>query len=336
MTLDGVRRHWAVTVMGDVSYSHQQVVLHEMLHGYGLGHSGTFVNNGVNGYGNYWDVMSSPPRAVTDPTFGWIAPHPIADQKLRLGWLGSGVFEVPETSGCWRVRLDRLSTVNPTNPLTVKIPYHLPGHYYTLEARASELPDEYDTVLGCTGAVVIHEVDDARDEKALVVDPDNNRDTGDDAARWIEGETFSVLGEFVVEVEDVDSDGADVKISRWPLAPDALAAVDVTHELIKLAWTDRASCEREYQVQLRDACPASTPSCSSPVATVSLPGDSTCWTHAPLRPRESYQYRVRACLSAGADCSPWTPWTAAIATLEEPDEEPDCPPGSSEPHCVIK
>lgn len=159
---------------------------HEMGHGFGLPHS-----SGTYGqvYDNVWDLMSdfwlcSPP----DPTFGCLGQHTIAYHKAMLGWIGAAETVVVSPGQQVVVELERAEQARTGAVRLVKVPVSgCSSHFYTVEARQrwgydGELPAD---------AVIIHEVDTMRTERAHVIDADGNGDTGDGGAMWEPGETFT-------------------------------------------------------------------------------------------------------------------------------------------------
>jgi hypothetical protein len=313
LTLNGVTRDWGVTVLGSLSYTQHTVVAHEMLHGFDVGHSGTFLDNGRNGEGNYWDVVSSPPGGTTDPTYGVIGPHPIAHHKYRLGWLSGHAFETPTTANeCWNVRIDRLSHPSPVNYLMARVPYGGSGLYYTLEARSGVGADDYDSVLGAPEALVVHHVDEQRDEKALVVDEDDNGDVGDAGARFTPGEHFEVPDQFRVNVISSDPDGVDVRILRPPAVPTGVRAGSVPDQGIEVSWSGHAPCSEEGQIQVATECPPGDESCVDETLEDRVPPTPNRWLHRGVEPGTAYRYRVRMCLGRDEGCSAWSEWSPRV------------------------
>jgi hypothetical protein len=342
LVLNGVSRSWAITIVSDpYYYSAHWVVAHEMLHGihhdgHDLGHSGTQYNNGLGGYGNVWDALSSPATSP-HPTFDQVTVHPIAHQKYLAGWLNGRVFTTPDTDGRWAVALDRLSLAAPRNFLMAKVTFGLTDQFFTLETRMPKGAQDYDSALGAPAAVIVHHVKMDRDEKALIVDLDGNGVVSDDGARLLPGERLTFSTDLSVEVAAQYADGFDVYITRLPPRPTRPVAGDVDQHSIEVFWTDRAVSELEYGLQWRRACPATNQGCGNTITSVGpLPANSNMFAHTGLTPNHAHQYRVRACLGVNANCGSWSEWSASILTKPWPGEDPNCPPGSVPPHCVVE
>jgi len=160
-----------------------------MGHGFGLPHS-----SGPYGltYDNRWDVMSD---TWTDcnksysPTYGCLGQHTISYHKNQLGWIASGQRYVAPANSTATITLERLALPQTSNYLMARIPISgSSSHYYTVEVRQKA---GYDVKLPGEG-VIIHEVNSsAWVEPAHVMDVDGNGNTGDAAAMWVAGETFT-------------------------------------------------------------------------------------------------------------------------------------------------
>jgi hypothetical protein len=174
-------------------YGNVTVIGHEMGHGFGLPHSGGPNSSGVlQEYNNAWDVMGNAwafCALATDPSYGCLGQHTIADYKSRLlGWIvGTRKYTAMPGSQATIV-LERLTQPPVENYLLAQVPIGGSAtRYYTVESRRRV---GYDVKTG-GDAVVIHEVDTARSVDAMVLDADLDGDTGDAGAMWTVGETFS-------------------------------------------------------------------------------------------------------------------------------------------------
>ena len=186
-TLDGVSRLWYMTWEPPWGYGNVGVIAHEMGHGFGLPHSS---GNYGQTYDNQWDVMSdvwSNCSNSSDPVYGCLGQHTISYHKDLLGWVAPGLEFVVPTGTHATLTLEQLALPETSNYLMARIPIaDSTTRFYTVEARRKvgydvKLPGE---------AVIIHEVDPARDNDAHVIDIDGNGNTGDAGAMWVPGESF--------------------------------------------------------------------------------------------------------------------------------------------------
>lgn len=203
MTLDGVSKFWNMTWEPPWGYAHVTVMSHEMGHGFGLPHS-----SGKYGqtYDNAWDVMSDAwYNCVSHVTYGCLGQHTISYHKNLLGWIHSD--DKVQVSGVRLMRIDHLAMANPDYYHMATIPIAGTDDYYTVEVRK---PTGYDDKLPAK-AVIIHEVDTARNNDAQVIDADLDGDTADAGAQWMVGEQF-VAGNIKVDVVDEHTNGFKVLI----------------------------------------------------------------------------------------------------------------------------
>lgn len=217
-TLDGVTKNYRVTWEPPWGYSNQQVLAHEMGHGFGLPHSSGPYNDT---YDSLWDVMSgggtcSPPHS----TYGCIAPHTISHHKDMLGWIPSARKFVPPLNSSTTITIERLAQpVSSTNYLMAQIPIgSSTTRFYTVEVRRfvgydNNVPGE---------AVVIHNVDTTRSCtgftggcRAQVVDATNNNNPNDGGAMWVPGETYTdTVNNIQIRVNSSATSSFSVTITR--------------------------------------------------------------------------------------------------------------------------
>jgi len=184
LTIDGVTQVWRMTWIWSGVYGNNLALIeHEMGHGFGLPHSGTYGGND-----NFWDVMGFGTGwpGIDDPVFGRLGIHTIAHHKDILGWIPADKKLEVGAGGSATVRLERLANPMTDNYRLIKIPIAgSASRFYTLEARKWEGHDA-----GVPGeAVIIHEVDTNRSPPAHLLDFDGDILTFDDQM-WTVGETF--------------------------------------------------------------------------------------------------------------------------------------------------
>jgi M6 family metalloprotease-like protein len=218
----GIRAAW----MPPWGYENQNVLAHEVGHGFGLPHSSGPYNTA---YDSPWDVMSAWPAcgAHRDPTYGCVAVETISHHRNLLGWVASDRLYNATRGTNRNITLERLG--QPTNPsgsyLMVVVP--LPGpstRYYTVEARryidGTDHNDFEEELIG--NAIVIHLVDMTRgDRQAQVVDSDGNGNPRDGGSMWVVGETFRDAGaDISIRVVQSTSTGFVVNIRNGGVAND--------------------------------------------------------------------------------------------------------------------
>ncbi|MFZ5820008.1 MAG: S-layer homology domain-containing protein, partial [Chloroflexota bacterium] len=234
LNLDGVAKLWNVTWEPPWAYSNITVLSHEMGHTFGLPHS-----SGTYGqvYDNRWDVMSAvwvDCANSTDPIYGCTGQHTIAFHKDLLGWIDPSERYIPPADGSTHtILLDQLSLPQTDNYKMVKIPIAASRtHFYTLETRHKV---GYDVKLPGQ-AVIIHEVDTTRSIPAHVIDSDNNRDTGDDGAMWLPGETFQdEANGITVTILSATDTGFEISVSAPSLPPSTFYKTSPSHGANNLA-----------------------------------------------------------------------------------------------------
>ena len=216
LTIDGVTRAYGVQFFGPFWFGQQAALAHEMMHSFGVHHSGPLLAN--VGEPSHWDVVTgSGICAPPDPVFGCLAVYTTAWKMLRLGWMPPARNFNPGTSGAGIVTIERLAQ-----------PPLAGGTYGMAELMVNGLSYlsytvEYRTPIGWDGAgpipgyaVIVHRVDTTLDDLVTeVVDPDGDYDPNDASAMWVPGETYLNIGaNVVVHVEEWDATGARVSISN--------------------------------------------------------------------------------------------------------------------------
>lgn len=189
LSKDGLNSQiFGATYLPPLGYANQSRVAHEMGHGFGLPHSsGPYAAT----YDSQWDPMSSLGIcSLNDANYGCVGVHTISYHKDKLGWIPAGRKYVAAAGSNVTINLERLGQPLSSNDyLMAQIPIGGSStKFYTVEAR---LLAGYDNQIPGQ-AIVIHNVDVGRgDRAAQVVDPDNNGNPNDAGAMWLPGETFS-------------------------------------------------------------------------------------------------------------------------------------------------
>lgn len=215
MDYDGLSEIKRATWLPPWAYQDLSVAEHEMGHGYRLFHSS---GDYGRSYDNQWDVMSadrSNCARSTDPVFGCLGQHTIADNKLG-NITGVQFLGIPANSQ-QTVLLMPHETLSGPGPYGIKLPIGGSAtHYYTVEARRRI---GYDVKLPGEG-VIIHEVERSRNNPAHVVDIDNNGNTGDEGAIWRPGELFAdTVNRVYVCVNSETASGYNVTVGNGIVPP---------------------------------------------------------------------------------------------------------------------
>jgi len=209
-TLDSTSGVWRVTWEPPWGYQHICVIGHEMGHGFGFPHSNNADDDG-DPYDNPWDVMSNSWwGSLSDGTYGEIGQHTISYHKNLDGWIPAGQRLEVTTSGVHTITIDHLALATTTNYRMATIAIPGGSRFYTVEVRDLE---GYDADLP-GNAVIIHEVDQSRQQPAWLVDPAATNDGSGEAAMWRVGETFVDAGNDIsVAVISATPDGFQVTIT---------------------------------------------------------------------------------------------------------------------------
>jgi len=212
LCLDGKCGVWRITWEPPWGYENVSTIAHEEGHGFGLPHSS---GNYGQTYDNEWDVMSDSwapcGRGFDDPVYGCIGQHTIAYHKNLLGWIPAERLYTANPGTSQTIILEQLAEPQPGNYLAAFVPIPgLTGQFYSVEARKLSGYDSHNP----GAAVIIHQVDPNRDNRAHVVDIDGNGNTGDAGAMWLPGETFNdVAHNILIEVLSATSNGFVVLIN---------------------------------------------------------------------------------------------------------------------------
>lgn len=217
-TLDGVSKLWYSTWEPPWGFANEAPLAHEMGHGFGLPHA----NNSDlddNPYDNPWDVMSDAwDNAIGDPTYGTQPKHISIWSRDHLGWIDAPRKLTIASDGATNgIVLDRASLRGSSHAqmIVVTLPApEPPEHYYVIEARKRVAG--YENALA-GDAVIIHEVDENRDEPAWSVDaqvPPANT-ANNEGSMFKVGESWTAPGAaFKVDVVAATADGFVLNLLR--------------------------------------------------------------------------------------------------------------------------
>jgi hypothetical protein len=318
MTLDGVTKVWRMTWEPPWGYSAITVMSHEMGHGFGLPHS-----SGAYGqtYDNRWDVMSDTWTDCgnsSDATYGCIGQHTISYHLDILGWIPAGQ-KFTAGGGISSITLEQLALPQTTNYKMAQIPIGGSStHFYTVEARRKT---GYDVKLPGE-AVIIHEVDTSRGIPAHVIDPDNNGNTGDAAAMWTVGETFSDPANGIsVYVSAATATGFQVSITTPSIPPAAFSKSSPTNGATSQSTSPTLTWGASAGATSYEYCYDTTNdnACSSWIST----GTTVSANLSGLSSGTAYYWQVRASNPSGTTYADggstafWSFTTTAVAVAND-------------------
>lgn len=203
LVLDGLVKRYAVAWLSGgptTLASYPGVYAHEIGHGLGLLHS--YQKIGAD-YGSQFDVMS-----------GSLLVHPIAYQKLILGWIApERVRTLGANDRGARLAISRSALPSGgATPLALRIPL-ASRSFLTIEARERA---GYDQSLVNTGVVVHHVARHRGVMEALMIDA--NADPDDGGSGWRVGQRFDALG-VVFTVDSIVGESTWVTIVDVPSIP---------------------------------------------------------------------------------------------------------------------
>jgi hypothetical protein len=218
-TLDGKSGSWRVTWEPPWGYQHEAPLAHEMGHGFGLPHANNS-DRDSDPYDNPWDVMSDNwDDATSDVTFGVQPKHINIYHRSRLGWVDAArQLAISAAGTVSNIQLDAAESSGSTHVqmITVTLPGEPATHYYTLEARQAS--GIYDGKLA-SSAVIIHEVDETREEPSWSVDaqvPPADV-ANDEGSMFKASEVWSApRGAFEIKIDAANSTGFILNVTRAP------------------------------------------------------------------------------------------------------------------------
>jgi hypothetical protein len=188
-----------------------------MGHGFGLPHANNS-DGDTDPYDNPWDVMSDNwDDSTSDLTFGVQPKHINIYHRDMLGWVDAArqlTLNAPATVSNVQLDAAELSGSTHVQMITVTLPNEPATHYYTIEAR--QAAGIYDGKLAGS-AVIIHEVDETREEPSWSVDaqlPPADV-ANDEGSMFKAGESWNApRGAFNVEIDTANATGFLLNVTR--------------------------------------------------------------------------------------------------------------------------
>ena len=225
--LDGQQRAYQMIGVGPWGWQRQDVVTHEILHQFGVNHSGgPFYDCGNPDpcfIDSRWDRMGGgtecPDRFAPDPVYGCLGAHTIAWHKHDMGWISpSRAYQLaPSQAGIIAIERLALPPMAAGTYAIAKMPvFGSAEHFYTVEYRNWH---GYDGVAAVPGeAVIIHNVRKVLlDRQAQVVTHEGIHDPNGPGGMWLPGQTMTddSVGA-IMHVESIDDAQAIVALSNQP------------------------------------------------------------------------------------------------------------------------
>jgi M6 family metalloprotease-like protein len=195
---DGRNKTYAITAMSEPktwsadANPPSGILAHEMGHGFGLQHT---AGGPHQEFSSDWDLMSSISKNCSfqdNPNFHCIPVHPIAFQKMLLGWIHSDEIVNVHPGSTKRFFLKPIAQpeLNGSYMAKVFLPRGTPG-YLTVEARSAV---GYDTDIPGE-AVIIHRwhptgTQETGDHPYLLGRTYRNGSVDQSGEMWVAGETY--------------------------------------------------------------------------------------------------------------------------------------------------
>ncbi|MBM4456187.1 MAG: hypothetical protein FJ011_00245 [Chloroflexi bacterium] len=203
LDLDGQTNCYGAFWLWPANSRNRALVAHEIGHAFGLSHS-TVASE--EEFGNAWDVMSQDGQWWPDPYYNPAPQHMIAHDKDLLGCIPAA-RKFTATARTQTITLERLAQPAPAGYLLVQIPIAgATSHFYTVEARRRI---GFDASLPAD-AVVIHEVDTARDAPAVLVSREEERNLQATGSMWKVGQRFTDKAHGITIAVDAETESGFV------------------------------------------------------------------------------------------------------------------------------
>lgn len=215
LSSDGQTKEYGMQFFGPFWFHIQAAIAHEMMHTFGVHHSGPL----VEGYEpSHWDVTTgSGICAPPHPVYGCLAVYTLAWNMVELGWMPAWRCYNTGTSGAGIITIERLAfppLAGGTYGMAKLWVFGSSEYFYSVEYRTLDGWDGAGPIPG--QAVVLHRVETGlEDLQAQVVDYDHDGDVNDEGAMWVPGETYlNTYSELVVHVESWSATRAVVSVSN--------------------------------------------------------------------------------------------------------------------------